>query len=499
MKNMKFYLVMLILGFSFISCEDYLEKIPYEKPVQDNFWKTQNDVEKGLSGAYALMRLALNDKVAYYTYGDVPSDELIFAGYEDYDNIRRYSLNDRLNENSRYRTIVHIRDWSNFYKIIAFSNTIIDKIATIPDSEFDSAQQKENMLGEAHFIRGFTYFYMTRIWGDLSIITEYIEDPVNFPNVPRSPMEDVWSLIESDLTFANEKMTWGYNSGGKRAIRGGKGATLATLSHFYAWTGNYQGTLKATQELIANGGYTLVSGENYESIFDAVTTENIFEISMKKEDQEEFYDFGEFNIGRKTLKYPFTVYAFQAEPDWKFDVARFRNLFNVTESSTKDDTNDKRLKSVFEDIGGFVPITTKYDNVGFKFPDEQRDFYVENNIIIFRLADVLLLRAEALSASSTGNEEARILLNNIRDRAGLDPYTGDEMFKMIMEERARELWLEGHRFYDMVRYKRHDPSFSFPFITDGDFASGKYYWPVEPLLRTNDPALEQTEFWKSKF
>lgn len=488
----------LFLAIALSSCEDYLDKEPYNQPVQETYWKTSKDVESALNGAYALLRAKLNDKVAYYTYGDVPSDEFIFAGFEDYDNIRRYSLGQRLNQNDAYRVLVHLRDWTGFYQVINHTNMIIKKTAAIPDAAFDSEEERENMLGEAYFIRGFTYFYMSRIWGDVPLITEAIDDPVNQPYVARSPKEEVWKQIEQDLLMASDKMSWGYNQGGNRAVRGSKGVTLAALAHFYAWTGTYEKTITVTDSLIQNGSYSLVSGEDYKSIFNQITSENIFQINMQLKDEEEFTEDGEFTIGRKLLKAPFTVRQFQVEPEWKMDVGRFRSLFNVNETSMLDSVPDLRLRKVFRDISSFVPITIKYDNTGYEFPEQQRNFYVSNDIIIFRYADILLLRAEALAA--TGRDgDASLILDEVRARAGLAPYKeGGSVLMAVMEERARELFAEGQRFYDMVRLKRKMPEFQIPFINDADFDGGKYYWPVDPLLRTNDPELEQTEFWKSQ-
>ena len=497
MKNIKLYLLMSLLLLS-VACEDFLEKEPYHQPVQENYWQTGNDVEKALNGAYALLRVAFNDKVAYYTYGDVPSDEFNFAGFEDYNNVRMFNLGERLNENSAYRTIVHLRDWTGYYRVINHASNIIEKIEQVPVDDFNSLQEKENMLGEAHFIRGFTYLYMTRIWGDVPLITDAIEDPVYQPYLPRAEKELVWTQIEQDLLMAAEKMSWSYNKGANNAVRGGKGAVFATLAHLYAWVGDYKKTAIAADSVIQHGNYNLVNGSNYEDIFDFPTQENIFEIAMNVEDEEEFTEGGEFTIGRKLLKFPYTVHSWQVEPEWRIEVTRFRNLYNIEDGQVADSVEDLRIQSVFRDIGSFMPVCIKYDNTGYEFPERNANFYVSNNIIVFRLAGIMLLRAEALAVLGQDGA-AKSLLDAVRMRAGLPPYDGDNsLFMAVMEERARELFCEGHRFFDMIRLKRQVPEFQFPFINDADFAAGKYYWPVEPLLRSNDPALEQTEFWRSQ-
>ena len=126
-----------------------------------------------------------------------------------------------------------------------------------------------------------------------------------------------------------------------------------------------------------------------------------------------------------------------------------------------------------------------------------------NNILVFRLADISLLKAEALAAKPTSDAAGALtIVNQLRTTRGvttpISGVTGKDLFYAIADERGRELLLEGHRTFDLIRLERLTGEQQFPFITHADFNAGKYYWPVDPTLFLTNANLKQTTFWVGK-
>jgi hypothetical protein len=165
-----------------------------------------------------------------------------------------------------------------------------------------------------------------------------------------------------------------------------------------------------------------------------------------------------------------------------------------------DSAVDLRVKNCFAFFQSTEPISIKYSNIVYT-GQNQTGPIAQNNIIVFRLSDIVLLKAEALAA--TGNYgEARMLVNQIRDLAQIPAYNGDDahLLEFIIDERGRELFLEGHRFYDLVRLGRAKGVLKFggSRMTSDQFNAKKYYWPIEPYLLTLNPLLTQTDYWKTR-
>ena len=149
------------------------------------------------------------------------------------------------------------------------------------------------------------------------------------------------------------------------------------------------------------------------------------------------------------------------------------------------------------DYNGNYALCTKYANVKFSSNASNANAIFKNNIIIFRYSDIKLLMAEGLAAIGK-TSSAETILNEIRTQAGLPAYTNEEpLIEAIFSERARELFLEGHRYYDLVRLYKHFNVYKFPEgkMNQAQFNAKKYLWPFDPSLLSTNPLLNQTPYW----
>jgi hypothetical protein len=182
-------------------------------------------------------------------------------------------------------------------------------------------------------------------------------------------------------------------------------------------------------------------------------------------------------------------------PNWQINEGVLQELYY--------DSNDVRYQKEFTSVSSGSTnyySCIKYSNIKTVTANSVNYYLLENNIVIFRLADILLLKAEALAAQSTPDYSGALgLVNMVRTRAGVSSIASVSGSRALIDtvtaERGRELFLEGHRFYDLIRNERLTGVSQFPNITQGEFLAGKYYWPLDPTLFTLNPLLKQTSYW----
>jgi starch-binding outer membrane protein, SusD/RagB family len=489
-KIFKVFLAITIAG-AVSGCEDFLDRQPQSLAVDEKFWGTPSEAEAGVSGGYSLLREALCNIMAYWAYGDIPTGEFSdVAGY-DFEPVRQYSLDISIPAAESWRPMRRYRDWTNFYRAIDQSNRIIEKISAMSDKGFTTVS-RNHLLGEGYFLRAFTYFYMTRVWGGVPLITKAYNDPLTASFfVARASEDEVHVQIESDIEKSLELIT--AQQRGRAGSRANRAAVLALKAHFAAWQGDFAGTISAVNEFEGEDGYGY-GPRNEQNFLDRYwkgdTEDNVFYLPRLLEDNEAGSRDGnpiDSEIGNNTGVWIGSDRFHVTEkniPSWQLNKSRLAELF------TEDDA---RYKFGFKFTGEEFPVVMKYLNfsVGSE-PWRSRYSYVVN---IFRYTDLRLLKAEALAA--TGDPGAVDILNEVRAVNGLEAYESDQVLEEIMEERARELFLEGHRFYDMVRMAKYHGSFRFSNMTQADFNAGKYYWPTDPILFINNTAMTQTPFWSS--
>jgi len=490
MKTTKLYIFLLISSgcVMFSSCKKFLDEEPVSVATEINFWKTPDDAASGVAGTYSLLRTALNSgAIAHYGYGDLPTEEFSNAAGEDLPDISNMNYSIGVPASSVYRPMYKLRRWDNFYRVIDQASNSINKIPAIDFSSASTNSAKNNLLGEAYFLRAFTYFYMTRIWGDVPLIatSQPAETAVN---ISRTAQVQVLAQCISDLKAAIPLLQYGYTSAANRAIRANRGSAFALLAHIYAWQQNYTDCAAAADSVITKGGYSLVNrSASYLTIFKGQSTEGIFEIS-----QNALNEGAITGIAQYTTKAPYNT---NVTGNAQFTI----NTSNL--STLYSDTTDLRRKNSFAFLGTTDPICIKYANFQYATLNNAQISVAYNNIIVFRLADIILLRAEALAAEGR-NVESKTLLNQIRNAAGLTDYAGTDtdLFKGVMDERARELFLEGHRTYDLIRLAREKQLYDFggTRMSSAAFAQGKYYWPIDPSLIALNNLLSQTPYWASK-
>jgi hypothetical protein len=473
--------------FGAVSCKKILDLQPHNTTFTSAYFTNGEDANTAIAGAYALLRSTLLNNYSYFVFGDVPAGEFTINTDKDDAN---YNVS-----NGQFTGLnvgPGIWNWQSNYQLIQQINLIINKVPGIDISKFTNHDDKLQITGEAYFLRAYIYFYMSRVWGDVPLKLTPDLDVSSSVNIPRSPAATVLNQCLSDLKIAEADLKYGYTDVSQTAVRANKGSAMALQAHIKEWMGDYAGCDTATNAVITQGGYFLVDSANYSKIFIGKSIEGIFEININYSQNEGAEATPQKGGYVPTLTAPYI--AKKTYLEWALNTVYFKNIYV--------DTNDIRVNKFFYQPQSNAGQTIKYSNITYADGSAQNDPRLSNNLIIFRLADIILLRAEALEHLGR-DPEAITLLNQIRTRANTSPYptkADPDLATSILEERLRELFYEGQSYYDLVRTKKlttYNENFPASQFGTGSPKDG-WLWPIDPNMFKDDFTLTQTPYWQGK-
>lgn len=426
------------IGLSSACKKSFLDKQPISQGTAGNYYKTASDAEGGLVGAYS--QAFLDDQYWVWDYisnGDARADNC-YAGGDNPDNfgVANFTATP-LNGNST-------RDWQGLYQDIYAANIVLDYVPKIAAADF-AADRQAQILGEAKFIRAISYFNLVTTFGDVPLELTTI----NVPAKPsRTAAATVYAQIESDLTTAEAALPVTAAAVGRAT----KGAAEALLAKVYAQEGKYQQCLDECNKVINSGQYTLVA--NFATLFDGTknTTESIFEIQHSSASGFTSYNTSLF------LPAIFGTYSFK-----KFDLptANLIALYKAQGDNVRLNSSVYQATVTSDGLAGGDPIPAPYTTASqtvpflYKWKTNIAQFSGgTDNTILLRLADIILLKAEAMN--QLGQTAAAIpLVNQIRARVKLAPITvtsQTDVALAILTERRMELAFEGNRWNDLLRF-----------------------------------------------
>lgn len=351
--------------------------------------------------------------------------------------------------------------WTGLYSVIAQTNLVLDNV---PGIKMDEAKKKQ-ILGEAQFLRAWSYFYLVRLYGDVPLLTTSIlsaTDPMT--NAPRTLKDSVYQQVITDLKAAEASgLNW-TDAGGRVSL----GAVKSLLAEVYLTMAGYpldkgktyyQLAADKANEVITSAKFSLFP--DYNSLHDESLEnqqEQIFEIQ---------YLGGVANNGNQAILLPNfkDVSAYGTEVGSTTPTTQFFNSFEAGDKRVIDrqgffytsyySGGDGALKS----LG--APYIYKHFDIGANGTSGKKGTAASGlNWMNIRYAQVLLTYAEAQNEAASGPTQAALdALKSIRDRAGLTTGTlgsfDQTSFKeAVWRERWHELCYEGITWFDMVRLKK---------------------------------------------
>ena len=489
--NLKYRLsaigLLMLLSSLMFSCKKALENNLVNATYENTFWQNEKDVDGAVLGAYALLRKSMFQDNCFFLWGDGP------VGVFNTDDTNVSGMYNSGDFTVPYRqTGAH--NWINWYQIVSSSNLIIEKTNTIPDSKF-AAGRKNYLLGEAYFLRALSYFYMTRVWGDLPLQLTAVTTADQVKLIGRTDEKLIMNQIISDATKASSLLTWdGLNE--NQRIRASKGAALALLAHASAWTNDYAKTVLYTDSLLNRADlFNLQPKGTIRQVFSNTSSmENILVIPSKYANNESS---SSGTIAFLTVSSDIVNGMPNTNPTYWLLPSALDNLY------TPDDARKKEFVA-YRNTTDLKPNLMKYADIQNVGSGGKYDMRAESNLIIFRLADLILLRAEALNALGRDGE-ALTAVNQIRDRSGVAQLSSSSILlkRDILLERRRELIGEGQNYFDIIRNSRSygtDGSGFYPsWMTKDRFSKKGWLWPIHNDIINANSLISQNEWWKGRY
>jgi hypothetical protein len=427
-------------------CEKFLSVDPPYTQDAENFFQTQEDYERALTGAYDL----LQGSFMTLWIGEIASDNALAGGESYNDPIGLHQIDDMIHGgvNNELRNVLR---WN--YAGITRVNYIMENKDNI---DFPG---KEQIIAEARFLRAYYYFELVRFFGDVPLVIDKRLGIEEATQLDRTPKEEVYAQIEADLQAAAEVLPW------TASIKGhaDKGAALSLLGKAYLYQNKFGEAASTFDQVIGSGMYSLLS--NYTDLFTAGNennSETVFDI--------EYTGLEGGSYGCLICLEGNAAPGFQGIRQYNGPVYGDGNSYNVPTAALYNAFSpiDPRRAATVLDIEAFIAsqpdpssitYAQGYQHTGYynnKYIKRQGEIGLPDNDLtspvnyrVIRYADVLLMAAEA--NYQIGNTSlAQQLVNQVRTRAGV-PGVSVNSINVIYQERRYELSGEGHRFFDLVR------------------------------------------------
>jgi hypothetical protein len=543
MRRPLFLTILTLVGFSW-SCTNLDEKL-FSEVTPANFFKSEAEYVSALGAAYTqLGSYAVGD---VYNLQECTTDEMVVPtrgqDWDDGGNWRRLHLH-----SWKYEDNATGGAWDNCFSGVNTANRLIYQFTTLAEQGQINADVAESYIAELKTLRGFFYWQLIDLYGNVPLVTDFATAEATPPTKSRA---EVYNFIVSDLEESVPLLPTAVDGTtyGRMNFYAGK----MLLAKLYLNAGVYTGTpqwakvIAATDEIINSGKYNLEN--NYFANFDVsneTSKEFIFAIP---------YDhvfFTGFNIPMQTLHYgsQFT-YNLTAQP-WNgyCTLEEFYNSYSnqdirkgdvglpnkpsvkrgnflagyqfrldgkpvIDDGAETGDPDGKPLN--FGNMGTGMPQINELGPQAFRQSGVRIGKWeykiggtsdMDNDYAVFRYADVLLMKAEALWRTGNTND-ALPLVNQIRLRAGLSDLTsfdGKLSYEMegpvvpggeLLNEMGREMFAEHNRRQDLIRFGQfnNNDKWVLPFHNPGDVlkTTGEYLkiFPINKAKLDANPNLVQ--------
>lgn len=492
-KYLNIVAVVLALGVSAASCTKKLDLYPQNDVTSEVVYATPLGYKQSLAKIYGSMALTGNS-------GPAGAADVFFPGSDEGQNSDFYRTYWKAQELSTDEAVVswgdpgiqdfHLMNWNStnqfltgFYYKALYQITLVNEfLRQSVDGKLSDrgitgtdAEAIRSYRSEVRFLRAMSYWMLMDLFGNPPFVTE--NDQIGGANPRQATRAELFAYIESELKAIETELPAPRGNEYGRADRAAAWALLARMylnAEVYTGTARYTDAITYSKKVI-DAGYALKADYRHLMLADNNLNNNEFIFTIN-------YD------GAKTQGYGGTTFLVHASIGGSMAAVNFgvnggwsglrttKALVNKfpDNSGFSDERAQFYQSGQTLDIASLTNFTdgfavTKYKNVTSSGAPGSNDNFVDTDVPLFRLAEMYLVYAEAVKRGGTGGDLATATgyVNQLRERA-FNNTTGninssDLTLDFILDERARELYWEGHRRTDLIRY--------------GRFTTNDYLWP----------------------
>jgi hypothetical protein len=450
MLKMKHIIYFLAIGMTFLASCNKLHETAYSNVSPQSFFTTKNDVNAALVAMYRPLQNCCGGPEQAGTF------VLNLASDEGTSNNSLWSQYDNLTYTPGSASEVHDM-WGSYYQSISSANFVLDNEKKI-DGLFSNVADANAKLAEAKFMRATDYFQLVQMFGGVPLRTTLVTRQ-DQTNIPRASVDSVYSLIISDLQYAEQNLPLVADLSGKPT----KWAASAYLAKVYLTQKDFKDALAKASDVVANGPYKILP--SFASIFDVNNKNNaevIFTVEYIRLN-------GQGMRMQDLVMGPYNPFAYQGTTGWGLsnaessDYAQFNPADDRVQTTFAPYVNKPAGKVDSQYIGKWRDVQ------GVSADGHGTDF------ILYRFADVVLEQAEAENEVNGPTAVAYAAINKIRERAlmpDLTPGLSQSAFRdSVLQERKLELNWEEWRWFDLKR----TGNLKSALIADGKTWDDRYY------------------------